>query len=133
MTLPLISAYAGAAITVLQIFLMMRVGLYRTENKISVGDNNDEVLLYRIRAHANLIENAPLFLILLTTLEITGGSRLAVLGLAIMFVVARIAHAIALSKPKGPQPARAVGALGTMLGLLGAAGTLVWHLSTTTG
>ena len=129
MTLPLISAYAAALIGVFQIALMMTVGLARNAAGISLGDGGDEALLLKIRRHGNLTENAPIFLILLGFLEITAGPQMAVIGFAALFILARLSHAYALSGPDKPLVARGFGALGTIGGIIGTAGTLVWHLT----
>jgi uncharacterized membrane protein YecN with MAPEG domain len=129
MTIPIITAYTAALIAVLQVTLMMAVGLNRGKVGIPVGDGGNEALLYKMRRHGNLIENAPIFLILLTFLEISGGSTNVVIGLAVLFVAARLSHAYALSGPGKPQAARGFGAMGTIAGILGAAGMMVWQLS----
>ena len=129
MTLPLISGYTAAILGLLQIILMMPVGLARRTAEVSLGDGGNDALLMKIRRHGNLTENAPIFLILLGFLEITGGPHMAIMGLAVVFTLARISHAIALSGPNTPVAARAFGAMGTMIGILGTAGTLAWHLS----
>lgn len=128
-TLPLISGYAAAFLGIMQVALMLTVGLTRTSSGISLGDGGDENLLRKIRRHGNLTENAPIFLILLGFLEISGGPQMAVIGFAALFVVARISHAFALSSANAPLIARAIGALGTIIGIAGTAGTLVWYLS----
>lgn len=129
MTLPLISAYAAALLGIFQIALMMTVGLARNAAGISLGDGGNEALLLKIRRHGNLTENAPIFLILLGLLEGTGGPQMAVIGLATVFILARFSHAFALSGPNKPVAARAFGAFGTLIGVAGTAGTLVWHLT----
>lgn len=130
MTLPIISGYAAAILGFLQIGLMVTVGNARREADVSLGDGGNDALLMKIRRHGNLTENAPLFLILLSFLEMTGGPVIAVLALASIFITARLSHAFALSGPNKPLAARAGGALGTILGIVGTAGMLAWHLST---
>jgi uncharacterized membrane protein YecN with MAPEG domain len=56
-------------------------------------------VLRRMRAQANFIENAPLFLILLGGLELSGGNRLALGVIAAAFILARIAHPIGMDGP----------------------------------
>lgn len=129
MTLPLISGYTAALLGTMQIILMMKVGFARRTAQVPFGDAGDGDLLRKIRRHGNLAENAPIFLILLGFLEIIGGPQSAVLGLAIVFVVARLSHSYALSGPDKPVAARAMGAMGTLIGVIGTAGTLVWQLS----
>jgi len=132
MTLPIISGYSAALIAILQVILMMTVGIARQSEGVSVGDGGNDALLLKIRRHGNLTENAPIFLILLGILEISGGPQMVILGLASLFVLARFSHAFALSGPNTPAAARAFGAFGTLLSIVGSAGILVWHLSGTT-
>lgn len=132
MTLPIISGYSAALIAILQVILMMTVGIARQSDGVSVGDGGNDALLLKIRRHGNLTENAPIFLILLGILEISGGPQMVILGLASLFVLARFSHAFALSGPNTPAAARAFGAFGTLLSIVGSAGILVWHLSGTT-
>ncbi|MBV1901487.1 MAG: MAPEG family protein [Kordiimonadaceae bacterium] len=129
MIIPVISGYTASILAVLTVVLMMTVGNARRTTGINLGDGGNEDLLLKIRRHGNLIESAPLFLILLGLLEAVGGPTDAVIGLAIVYVVARLAHAYSLSGKDKPMAARAIGALGTVIGLLGTAGTLAWQLS----
>ena len=95
MPLPVTLAAAAAAALV-NIWLSARVVTARRPLKISVGDGGDDVVLRRMRAHANFAENMPIFLILLAALEIAGGDRTIVVPAAIAFVIARIAHGIGM-------------------------------------
>ena len=131
MTMPYISAYAAAFIGVFQIMLMMTVGFARRTTEISLGDGGNEALLLKIRRHGNLTENAPMFLILLGLLEVTGGPQMALIGFAAVFILARLSHAYALSAPNTPAAARGFGAMGTLIGIVGTAGTLAWHITAT--
>jgi uncharacterized membrane protein YecN with MAPEG domain len=129
MTLPIISAYAAAILGIFQVALMMTVGLARQKAGISLGDGGDDAMLMRIRRHGNFTENAPIFLILLAFLETAGAATLIVEGFAVLFILARLSHAFALSGPNKPLPARAFGAFGTIISIVGTAGTLIWQLS----
>jgi len=95
MPLPVTLAAAAAAALV-NIWLSARVVTARRPLKISVGDGGDDVVLRRMRAHANFAENMPIFLILLAALEIAGGDRTILVPAAIAFVIARIAHGIGM-------------------------------------
>lgn len=127
MTLPLTAALVATVLAVLQAVLMMTVGNKRRAESISLGDGGNQELLRLTRRHGNLIENAPMFLILLTLLELLGGSPTAVLVLGAIFVVARFSHALALSSADSPLVLRVFGALGTIIGLLGSAGFLAYQ------
>lgn len=64
------------------------------------GDGGDPVLFKRIRIHGNLMENAPLFALVLAAAEIAGlGSGWLWLGVA-TFVVGRIAHFVLYDSSK---------------------------------
>ena len=124
MTLPITLTIAGAA-ALLHIWLAARVSRLRRHFKVSVGDGGNEALLRRIRAHGNYVENMPFFLILLGLVELAGGDRRILWGIAIAFVLARIAHAFGMDQPS-PSRLRLVGMLTSTLVLIGLAG---WALS----
>jgi len=129
MTLPLISGYAAAFLGIMQIFLMVPVGNARRKYAISIGDNGNEELLYKMRRHGNFTENAPIFIILLALLEIAGGAPMTVISLAVIFIVTRLSHAYAISGSDRPAAARILGALGTMIGIMGSSLALIYQLS----
>ena len=91
--------------------LTIRVVGRRVSGKIMIGDGGDSQMLERIRAHANFTEHVPLTLILMAGIEITAGHHAPWLWLSGgLLVLARIAHAIGMSRPS-PNPFRAGGAL----------------------
>jgi len=87
---------SAACATLLNFWLGWRIGQLRESLKVSVGDGGHEPLLRRMRAQANYVENAPFVLILLGGLEISGANRLALAGIAAIFILARIAHPIGM-------------------------------------
>ncbi len=98
MILPITLTIAGAA-ALLHIWLSLRVSRLRRPLKIGVGDGGNEVLARRMRAHANFAENVPIMLILLALLELATGGTLWLWGAAILFILARIAHAFGMDRP----------------------------------
>lgn len=99
--------------------LTFRVVARRMAGKIMIGDGGDAQMLERIRAHANFTEHVPLTLILMGGIEFTAGHHSPFLWAAGgLLVLARIAHAIGMSRP-APNPFRAAGALVSWL-LIGA-------------
>lgn len=91
--------------------LTYRVVARRVSGKIMIGDGGDAQMLERIRAHANFTEHVPLALILMAAIEYTAGHHSPFLwGSGALLVIARIAHAIGMSRPS-PNPFRAAGAL----------------------
>lgn len=129
MTLPLITAITASVLAIMQAFLMVTVGNRRRATSISFGDGGDADMLRLMRRHGNFIENAPMILILLALLEILGAPSAGIMTIAILFVVTRVSHAIALSSADSPLVFRVLGALGTLLSLLGGAGFLAYQVS----
>lgn len=130
MGFPVTTAFVAVFLGLMQYALMLTVGLARGPAGVSLGDGGNEVLLRKMRRHGNLAENAPIFLILLGLLEVTGGSATIVTWIGGVFLVARISHAIALSTSGSGMPFRPIGALGTIGAGVGAAGMLLYTLTT---
>ena len=103
----------AAAAAVINIWLTMRVGRIRGVRKIWHGDGGDDLLMRRMRAQSNFIENAPLVLILMATIELTGrgATWLAVVGA--LFMLGRVVHALGMDNVN-PNPLRIVGTLATV-------------------
>jgi uncharacterized membrane protein YecN with MAPEG domain len=119
MLLPTTLCLAAAA-AVINLWLSIRVGNLRLKGKVLYGDGGDEMLMRRMRAHANFVENTPLVLILIGVIEIAGkgATWLAVVGA--IYMLARVGHGIGMDG--GPaHRLRSLGALITMLTLLGLA------------
>ncbi len=116
MTLPITLALAAAA-AIINLWLMIRCGQARTSEKVSVGDGGSEFLIRRMRAHANFIESAPIVLILIAALEVTGGTSNWLWGVGIAFTIGRLLHPLGMdggALGKG----RMVGTLLTFLTLI---------------
>ena len=106
-------------ITILAIFLAFRNGLIRGKTKTMLGDGDSSELLQSIRAHGNLMEHAPIALILFLLLEMQGvvDWKLHLIGSA--FFLCRILHAYGIIISRESTPYRLVGALGSWLLMLG--------------
>jgi uncharacterized membrane protein YecN with MAPEG domain len=118
-TLPITLTIAAAA-ALINIWLATRVSRLRLRDKVSVGDGGNERLMSRMRAHANFVEYAPFFLILLALVEMSAGSTTWLWIAAIVFILARLAHPFGMERP-APNLMRAGGAVVTWLMLLGLA------------
>jgi hypothetical protein len=94
-----------------------------------LGEGTDPMLLRRIRMHGNLAENAPLFLILLALVEMTGQWSAVLPYYAAAFVIARVSHALGLAISSGATPFRFVGVIGTIACDIGLASQLAITLS----
>ncbi len=108
----------AAAAALINMWLGIRCGKVRQTNKINHGDGGNPMLMQRMRAHSNFIENTPLALILLGLIEMSGkgGTWLAVIGA--IFMLGRVAHGLGMDVSEGSSPLRMFGALSAMLTLL---------------
>jgi uncharacterized membrane protein YecN with MAPEG domain len=100
MTLMISGLYAGLT-SLLVLALSYKVVKFRRENKIGIGDGGHQGLSIAIRAHGNLIENAPIVLILLALAELNGMPVYLIHCLGTAWIVARLLHAIGLNQGKG--------------------------------
>jgi len=117
MILPITLTIAGAA-AILHVWLSLRVSRLRRPLQIGVGDGGNEVLMRRMRAHANFAENVPIFLILLGLLEFATGGEIWLWIAAILFILARIAHVFGMDR-QGANPLRVGGIAISWIVLLG--------------
>ena len=122
-----ITAIYAALAALLVLVLAARVVIARNTRKIGLGDGGDGDLARRIRAHANALENLPLALLLLLLLELNQTQPVLLHGLGIALIVARIAHAIGLSRSSGYSVGRFSGTGLTWLVMLAMALLLLWQ------
>lgn len=112
MILPTTLCLTAAAIVV-NIWLAMRCGKVRGAEKISVGDGGNHLLMCRMRAQMNFIEQTPLTLLAIGLVEVAGrgGAWLAPAGA--VFILGRVAHAIGMDG--NFKAGRPIGMLTSML------------------
>lgn len=91
-----ITSIYAAILALLALALVRRIVLHRRRLRTGMGDGGDEALRRAIRAHANLVENAPLFLILFACAEYQGLAHWALHGFGVVFVAGRLMHAYSL-------------------------------------
>jgi uncharacterized membrane protein YecN with MAPEG domain len=103
---------------VLVLVLSIRVVQRRWTARIGIGDGDDKELRKRIRAHGNAIEYLPIGLIALLLLDLDGTSPPLLHACGIALIVARVSHAIGLSRTGGTSPERFFGITLTLLTLL---------------
>jgi len=130
----MITAIYTALLAVLLIVLSVNTIKSRQRNHVALGDSEHYDLQKRVRAHANFTEYAPLFLILLGSLEHLGLSIYILHGLGLLFLVARLSHAYGLTIAERfdedkllNRQYRAFGMAGTFISL-GTGATLVFIL-----
>ena len=98
----------------LAVALTIRIGQLRGRKRINLGDGGDAEMQAAVRAHGNLIEFAPLTLLIIYMASDFYSFRTVAI-LSVVFLVARILHAGGMLGliPKG----RLVGALASTLTL----------------
>lgn len=111
--------YAGL-IGLLLVALSLRVALTRRKERIGIGDNGNKRLSRAIRVQANLVEYAPMALLLMLLAEMQNVSAVVLHSFGIALVLARLGHAWGLSGSIGVTPGRFIGTLvtfGVIVGL----------------
>ena len=126
MNYPYVSAITAGLLLLIQMALAFAVSGNRGKVDTWVGDGGHATLLRTTRRHANLAENAGLFVGGFALLELSRFSPRLLLGLCAAFVIVRLFHAAGLSRQNTNNPLRLIGGLGTYLigFVLGSA--LVW-------
>jgi hypothetical protein len=112
---PIISAIVAALIGLLAVLLAVRVITLRVRFKVNAGDGGHAPLAQAIRAHANLVEHAPLALIVLAFAEASVAWRWLILILGAVLLIARLASAWGLSHSLEGSTGRQSGAGLTIL------------------
>jgi uncharacterized membrane protein YecN with MAPEG domain len=101
--------------------LIAPISRHRHRHKIGLGSGGDPVLERKIRAHANFIEFVPIALVLLALLELAGLQPGWLWMFGVVLLLARVMHALGLSRHAGYSFGRFWGTVLTMLVLLGMA------------
>ena len=114
----------AAAAAIINLWLAMRIGSLRHKAQVIHGDGGNPLLMQRMRAQSNFIENAPLAIILVGLIELAGRGGAWLAPVAAVFILGRVAHGFGMDKP-GPNPARMIGTLTAMLVQLGLAAAAV--------
>ena len=118
-TLPITLTIAAAA-AIINVWLAVRVSQLRVRHKVSIGDDGNDQIRCRMRAHANFVEYTPLFLVLLAAVELARGSATWLWAVAILYILARLLHPFGMDRP-APNILRMTGTVVTWAVLLGLA------------
>jgi uncharacterized membrane protein YecN with MAPEG domain len=111
--LPVISAITAGVLIIGQAALLLTVVQRRRSSRQALGDG-DATLQRLVRRHGNYAENAAIFVASLALLEMMGAARPFVIGLAALFIVGRLLHAIGLSRPNTVNAWRIAGVFATV-------------------
>lgn len=108
--------------------LSFRAGSARGKSGVSVlfGEPAKLDLAEKVRVHQNFLEYVPIFLLLFAAIEINGGSSMFLYIVGDLLIICRIAHAVGLKHDNMGHIGRLIGAGGTALLTLVAAGYGLW-------
>ena len=113
--------YAGV-LTLIYLVLAVQIIRLRWKHRVGIGTGEAEELNIAVRIHGNFIEYVPLALILFATMEVQNASVGLLHGLGIALVIARLCHAVGLTRSAGVSLPRTIGVLTTFAVLLLSAG-----------
>lgn len=112
LSLPITLAFTSIN-TLIFLVLSALVVRGRVQEEVSVGSGGKPALELKIRVHGNFAEYVPLALLLLALLEAAGKSDALLCTLGTVLTLARLSHAIGLSRGQKPNAFRFLGTLGT--------------------
>jgi len=93
----IITSFTTAILAILLVVLSIFTIMARRRFKIAISDNGEMALVKFIRAHGNLAEFAPIFLVLLLLVEINHLLSVTWLwSIALLFILGRFSHAASL-------------------------------------
>jgi uncharacterized protein len=112
--LPVVSSLTAGVLILAQMVLLWATVLVRRRVRQSLGEAGDPALTRAVRRHGNFAENAAIFVVSLALVEMLGAPRWFVAGLAALFVIGRVVHAIGLSQTNTVNPWRVAGVIATV-------------------
>lgn len=124
--MPKITMLFASLHILLMLALAIRVVRHRRSQKIGIGDGGDKYLVRKMRAHANFIEYVPIALLMLALLELADLAAIWLCILGSTMLLARILHAVGLSRHSGTSFGRFWGTLLTWGVLLAMAVEGLW-------
>ncbi|MBK1873239.1 MULTISPECIES: MAPEG family protein [unclassified Marinobacter] len=128
MLMPVTGVFA-AVLGILMLVLSAYVVKFRMKYNKGMGVTDNPDFQAAVRAHGNLVEYAPIVLIMLGIAELNGVATGYVYWTGMAFVTGRLLHAWGMINGHGEEhKARALGMVLTWLGMLAAAILLLWNV-----
>lgn len=101
MIFPAMTALLSVFLAFFTLKMIIDIAQIRRSEKVELQTADSDALTRAVRVHGNMVETAPLFLIILGLLELGGGHPIAVGIFALIFAISRVMHPIGLSGKKG--------------------------------
>lgn len=114
----IITGFYSALLAVILVGLSIHIIKLRIKYRIGLGDGDNKHLRAAIRVHGNFTEFVPMVLILFAIAEYHATSAVILHALGSSFILARLAHVIALHKTAGTSSYRQFGILVTFAVLI---------------
>lgn len=114
MTTLIITGFYSALLAFLIVVLALRVVRLRVKYQVGFLDGGHAELTKAIRIHGNATETIPITLLLMACAEVSGLTPSALHAAGILFLGARLYHAMGLNKSAGRSSGRTVGMLLTI-------------------
>ncbi|WOE75013.1 MAPEG family protein [Alterisphingorhabdus coralli] len=117
MTLP-VTALTAAILAIMILATAISTVRERFKAGVPFGDGEVDTLTKASRAHGNLVEHAPLGVIMIGLLEMVPANHWILTGIAALFLASRAAHIVGIynqSDPAKPPLGRSLGVIGTWL------------------
>ncbi|MEO6227199.1 MAG: MAPEG family protein [Thermomonas sp.] len=96
--MPKITLLFASLHVLLMLALLVPIVRHRHGHKIGLGDGGDVVLARKVRVHGNFIEHVPFALLMLGLLELCGLPAMWLWVLGSVLLLARVMHAVGLSR-----------------------------------
>ena len=112
-----IVALYASVLGLLFVCLSIRTLRLRRRLQIAIGDGDDKVMLRAMRVHANFAEYAPLGLLLIYLVEMSGAAPLLVHALGSSLLLGRSSHAYGVSQIREKYAFRVAGMAMTLAAL----------------
>ncbi|HEY8099394.1 MAG TPA: MAPEG family protein [Burkholderiaceae bacterium] len=117
MPVPITAMYA-AILAIILTALAINVTVHRAKLDVPIGQSDNPLMLRMIRIHGNAAEYIPITLLLMLVYEINGGNHIALHGLGLALVAARLLHVWGMWHSTKPTFGRIVGPTVTWLVIL---------------
>jgi uncharacterized membrane protein YecN with MAPEG domain len=113
-----VTATLAALCAFFQIYLTIRVILLRYKYRVIIGEIREDVYVRRNGVLSNFTANAPIVLILMALAELSATPRGLLVGLAVIYGLARISHVFSITYYEvktGKYYFRSIGMVGSFL------------------
>lgn len=98
----MITPLYAAILTLILVFLIIRVIKLRRKHGVGLGDGGHYELTQAIRSHGNFVETVPFGLFLMLLLDLQNGMPIVIHALGILLVIGRCLHIMALDQKSLP-------------------------------